>query len=76
MVQDNMLELNKVLATIDGAQQLGTDELSFYRTSAEASYYDSPSYKDKSYSMSFTEAIISTNSKTFEQSLVRFVLAF
>lgn len=76
MVQDNMLELNKVLATIDGAQQLGTDELSFYRTSAEASYYDSPSYKDKSYSMSFTVATISTNSKTFEQSLVRFVLAF
>lgn len=43
--QDNMLKLNKVLATIDGAQQLGTD-------------------------------MLSTNGKTFAQSIVRFVLAF
>lgn len=74
--QDNMLKLNKVLATIDGAQQLGTDMLSFYRTSAEASYRDVPGYEDKSYSMSFTEAMLSTNGKTFAQSIVRFVLAF
>ena len=74
--QDNMLKLNKVLATIDGAQQLGTDMLSFYRTNAEASYRDVPGYEDKSYSMSFTEAMLSTNGKTFAQSIVRFVLAF